>query len=1328
MTGPPENASPPEQRRRQLAQLLRDKARQSQTAHPASMAQRGVWFMQQVDSATHAYHLPFCVRVLSGMDADVAKSALQQLVDRHAMLRTTFHGDGRQVEMLVRGAGEAGFAETDARGWPDEELLRQAERSLREPFDLRRGPLVRLHLFHRGEADHVFLLVLHHLICDGHALTLLLDEFMECYEAGIAGRTPQLRPRAADFPELIARHRQWMASPAGEKSKAYWLERLAGEIPRLGLPATHPRREPGAPSSAVHSFEVDETLSRQLAALAQSCGVTLFNVLLAAYQTLLMRLSGQQDILVGVPMLGRTEASQGIVVGHFVNLVAIRGDLSGDPAFRELIARTWPQLHGAVENQEFPYPELVRLLRPGGSFEPNPLFRTMLNILKPPAGKPMTCMLSPRPEGMNWGALRITHFPVEALEEHYDLSVRVVETRGYLQVKMQYDAALFDAGIIERFAGVFLELLKSAVADPDKPLSRLETLSPAERGRMIEEWNATAADYPRDAAVHQLLAEQAARTPEAAALVFGETKLSYGELDRRANQLARYLRRQGLGRDDLVAVCAERSQELVIALLGVLKAGAAYVPVDPTYPAERVKLMLEDSGARLALTTQSCDHAVGAITGAPRFRLDRDWPQLAGFSCEDLPSVNEPLDLAYVIYTSGSTGRPRGVQIPHRALVNFLWSMRERPGLNADDVLLSVTTYSFDIFGLELFLPLLVGARLELAGADEIVDAGLLARRLAACGATVMQATPVTWRMLLDAGFRPAGQFKALCGGEALPTDLAGRLLAAGFDLWNMYGPTETTVWSCVERVREAPGRTVSIGRPIANTQAYVLDAHLQPAPAGVVGRLYLGGDGLARGYLHRPELTAEKFVVRDAQRRIYDTGDLARFLPDGRLECVGRTDCQVKIRGFRVELEEIEAILNRHPGVSAAAVAAKGERDGSMRLIGYIVAKTGAPPANELREFLRLKLPDYMAPSAFIPLEALPLTPNGKIDRKRLPDPDHANLKLEKVFVAPRNEPEVKLAKIWEEVFGIRDIGVRDDFFDLGGHSLLAVQLVSRIAKAFDKSLPLSVILQARNVERLAAALLETGWASSWYSLIPIQPRGSRPPLFGVHDLHYKDLVKHLGTEQPIYGLRYGLAAHTRDGVAILPRRIEDLAAHYVKEMRSLQPEGPYHLIGLSFGGVVAFEMAQQLNAQGQQAAMLALIDSYLTPAASLLPPHLIVANLIKSRPRQVLGKMKNRARQVKAKLNKNTYQPHVHHPWGVQRELAEAYVPRPYAGNALFFKALEPPPTVFFQPDAPELAWKKWMTGNFQIHEVSAGHIELLEEPHVQIVAEKIRAGLSN
>jgi hypothetical protein len=569
------DTSATERPRKLLAQLLRDRARQSRTVVPATMAQRGVWFMQQRDPTTHAYHLSFCVRVMSAIEPASARLALRQLIDRHAVLRSTFRYAEGRLEMLVHGAGDAEFMEIDAAGWSIEEIQKGVERTLQRPFDLHNGPLLRLHLFSCRKMEHVFVLVLHHLICDGWSLAILLQEFMKYYQAEISGILPGIAPRTLDFPDVARQHQQWLASTACEKSKAYWLKRLGGGISRLSLPTSNSRLESTTIASAMCSFEIDETISAQLNAFARSRGVTLFSVLLAAYQILMMRLSGQSDIIVGVPMAGRTEPGYDGVVGHFVNLAAIRGDLSDDMSFQDFVDRTWRELQCAMENQNFPFLELIRLLRPAGRSERNPLFRTILNCLKAPPEHPLTCVLWRGAEVMQWGPLRVAHFPAETPEEQYDLSVRVVEAGQRLHVKLQYDCNLFDAQLIEHFGRCLTELLKSVTANPSRTLTRLDLLAPIDREQLLVVSNDTSADFPRNKGVHQLLAEQAARTPEATALAFRGSKLTYRELNRRANQLARYLQQQGVGRNDLVAVCAERSPELVIALIGTLKAGAA---------------------------------------------------------------------------------------------------------------------------------------------------------------------------------------------------------------------------------------------------------------------------------------------------------------------------------------------------------------------------------------------------------------------------------------------------------------------------------------------------------------------------------------------------------------------------------------------------------------------------------------------------------------------------------------------------------------------------------------------------------------------------------
>ena len=1356
VTSPPETPQP-DQRRRQLAQLLREKARQSQTVYPASPAQRGVWFMQQMDPASHAYHLLFCARVLSPLDPDAAQGALGQLIDRHSMLRATFRSDGQQVEVVIQGAADPDFARIDAGEWSDEDLLLQVESTLRQPFDLQKGPLVRLRLFSRAETDHVFLLVVHHLVCDGASMGSLLEEFIECYQAALSGRAPVLTARTLDFPEFIRQQQERLAGPAGEKSKAYWLDKLAGEIPRLDLPTSHSFQEPVEVSSAIHFFEIDESLDRHLGKLAQSCGVTLFSLLLSIFQTLLMRLSGQEDIVIGIPMAGRTEPGYDGLVGHMVNLVPLRVDLSGEPSFRELTARTWTRLQGAIEHQEFPFSELVRLLRPNSRYDRYPFFRTCINILRPGPGDPTTCTATRGSQTMKWGPLKIAWFPVEALEEQYDLSLRIVEIGGRLYVKIQYDSMAFDAELISHFFRALVELMKSAIANPDLPITRLSILAPEDRERILVSWNDTSEDYPSDSALHEILAGQAAKTPDAIALVAGGTQLTYRELDQRANQLARYLRDQGIGRNDLVAVCADRSSELAIGLLATLKAGAAYLPVDPRYPADRVELMLQDSAARMILTTWNADEITRAA-GAPRFCMDRDWRKLETLSREPLPSINDPLDPAYVIYTSGSTGRPRGVQIAHRSLVNFLCSMREKPGIAATDILLSVTTFSFDIFALELFLPLMAGARVEMAGVNEIVDGRLLAQRLAACGATIMQATPVTWRMLLEAGFRPSGPFKALCGGEALSPDLAAMLLAAGMELWNMYGPTETTVWSCIERVHDAQHRTVSIGRPIANTQAYVLDAHLEPVAVGVIGQLYLGGDGLARGYLNRPELTAERFVpspfASEPHHRLYQTGDLARFLPDGRLECVGRTDHQVKIRGFRIELEEIEITLRKQEGVQAAVVVAQEGPNGASRLIAFLTGQFAQGFSSEnLRQRLRSALPDYMVPSQFVLLPKLPLTPNGKIDRNALPLPAWGE-SAASAYAPPVNDVQVDLAEIFAQVLKVQRVGANDSFFDLGGDSLTAVTLAAQIKEKFARTITLAALFHAPTVAELAA-LIQDEAERAELTLMTMRQTGSKTPLFYLpgangSSLPFRKVVQHFPGDRPVYACNFPMV---EEDPGILTS-VRAYALDVLRRIREVCPSGPFNLLGYSFGGYVAFEIAHVLQEQGETLPYLGMIDTWgpgfpsRNPMGRRVKLHFAKLRGMKTRDRvdyfqRRLKKAPEIARRAALKLKlipapRPSAAPAPLAPTPQQNfdnmlEVAAAallkYNPRPLKSNLYFYRAQ------LAQDDGPGLSfedpyngWRKFVTGHFEVSPIPCIHEKVFEAPAVNHLAFAVIAHLES
>jgi amino acid adenylation domain-containing protein len=719
------------------------------------------------------------------------------------------------------------------------------------------------------------------------------------------------------------------------------------------------------------------------------------------------------------------------------------------------------------------------------------------------------------------------------------------------------------------------------------------------RQELPAEWNRTETDYPRQQCLHHLLEEQAQQTPNATAVEFEGRSLSYAELEARANQLAHLLRKHGVRRDVLVGVCLERSLEMVVALLGILKAGGAYVPLDPAYPSERIKYVLEDAHVKLLLTQESLLKSLPP-NSAELICLDPAW---RAFINEDTTSVKAevlPENLAYVIYTSGSTGKPKGVQLEHRSVVNFLCAMRREPGMVANDVLVAVTTLSFDIAGLEMYLPLLVGARLVVASREATYDARLLKALLQKSGATVMQATPATWRLLFESGWPGDRKLKVLVGGEALSLELARELAANCGQVWNMYGPTETTIWSAVYRVTGQDEKLVPIGKPIANTTFHILDGQRQPVAVGDEGELHIGGEGLARGYFERPELTAEKFVSDPFRSspgaRMYRTGDLARYRPDGNVEFLGRLDHQVKIRGFRIELGEIESVLEQHPAVRQVVVVAREDTPGDKRLVAYVVPETErAVTPGGLRSHARKQLPDYMTPSAFVQLATLPLTPNGKVDRKALPAPKLTDFETDPNYVAPHDAVERKLAELWEEVLGIRPIGVATSFFDLGGRSILAARLFMKITREFGKDLPLATLFQAPTIEQLAKELRPQGRAD-YATLVAVQPEGSRPAFFCVHGgagstLFLHRLARAMGSDQPFYGLEpEGL-----DGKRFQRTTVEQMAAHYVAEMRKVQARGPYHIGGYCFGGVVAFEMAQQLRSSGEHAALVAMFSAPL-------------------------------------------------------------------------------------------------------------------------------------
>ncbi len=1036
---------------------------------PLSFAQQRLWFLDQYEPDTAVYNIYHALRLIGRLGVGVLESTFNEIIRRHEPLRTVFSAEAGKPFQVVSPAGVFVMPVVDLSGLPAADRENRAEQMAIEeanrPFNLSAGPLFRVTLLHLDETVHFLLLTIHHIVSDGWSMGVLISEMKELYSAFYEGRPSPLPELAVQYADFAIWQRQWLSGEILETQLSYWRERLSGELPVLELPTDYPRPVLQTFAGKIRSFELGVELRSKLNKLAQQCGATLFMTLLAAFKVLLNRYTDLTDIAVGTPIANRSRSEIEGLIGFFINTLTLRTDLSGNPTFQELLSRVRETALGAYAHQDVPFEMLVDILSPQRDLRHSPLFQVLFALQNMPAAR-----------------LELPDLTVEFLDlgretAKFDLSIYMYEHEEGLWGRLEYNTDLFSEATIDRFIGHFRTLLESVVSDMQQNLSELTISTDEERRQLLVKWNDTRADYPGEKCIHELFEAWVEKAPDRTAAAAGEAYITYGELNVRANRIACYLRSSGVREETWVGVCLERSLELIAVLLGIFKAGGFYVPLDPGHPGERLASILEDTppadpGESPLLLSMS--RFSGLFSGdkvKPVF-LDK-----VGSQIEDLPGTGVSAvvcadNLAYTIFTSGSTGRPKGVQIVHRGVVNFLNSMSKVPGLNNNDILLSVTTLSFDISVLEIFLPLSVGAYVVSVDPETAADGGALLKKLSLSCASVMQATPATWRLLLAAGWLRADGLRVLCGGEELTPGLAVELLSRGVSLWNVYGPTETTVWSAVFKVE--PGfKIVSIGRPIDNTELYILDSNLNPAPVGVYGELYIGGDGVSRGYLNRPGLTAERFIPHPFSsegKRLYRTGDLVRFMSSGAIEFSGRVDFQVKVRGFRIELGEIEAALLQHPVVSAAVVVLRGEQAEDKQLAAYYVGTTGSViGANELRQYLAEKLPGYMVPSFFVELAVLPLTPNGKIDRKALPAPDRNRQDMGVEYIAPRTAAEKIIVKIWQEILRVEKIGVRDNFFQLGGHSLLATQIISRIRDEFDIELPVRSIFESPVAARLA-------------------------------------------------------------------------------------------------------------------------------------------------------------------------------------------------------------------------------------------------------------------
>jgi len=1010
--------------------------------YPTSYSQQGIWFINQMDPESAAYCIPFAYRIRGGLDLSALEKSINEIVRRHEAFRTTFRFIGDSPVQVVAPTLRIELPLVDLSGQADDERNSTLSRLLDEEsvatFDLTDGPLLRASIIRLSTDEHVLLLNIHHIILDHLSVVQFARELTTLYSAYSEHTSSSLAEPILHYSDYAVWQKEWQSPEALSAKLFFWEQQKELLDNVLQLPTDGPRPAVQTFGGVEARISLPLPLVTALRELGRNEAVSMFILMLAAYKVLLHRYTDQSIISVGCPYANRGQQIElEEVMGCFINTLPLVSDFSGQPTFRDVLKSVRKSVFSVNAHQEVPFELIVEELQPTRDMSYNPMFQVGFLLQDPPME-------------LKLHGLDVTSFKLHNKSAKFDMMIWLWDSAdGAIEGTLEYNTDLWGEQSIKRFIGHYQALLESIVSNPDQTVDQFLIMNEDEQRRLLVEWNDTAVETPAVEGFHELIETQATKTPDAIAVQFGDEQLTYSELNRRASQLANYLLKQGVEAGSLVGISVERSVEMLVALLGILKTGAAYLPLDPLFPRERLAYMMDDAGISVLVTEQSL------LDDFPQKNhkaicIDSDKDAIASES-EETPAVKHSAkNLAYVIYTSGSTGKPKGVAVPHHSVVNFLNSMQRQPGISEGDKLLAVTTISFDISVLELFLPLISGATVVIVDHDAAVDGFELCDLITRHNINIMQATPATWRLLIMAEWKGDAGFKALCGGEALPTDLVeGLTQRAGAGLWNMYGPTETTVWSACYRLTSKNDEPL-IGRPVDNTSIYILDSHMNPVPVGVPGEIYIGGEGVTQGYLGREDLTAERFVAdpftKTAGAVMYRTGDLAIFREDGNIEYIRRIDNQVKVRGFRIELGEIEAALVNHQAIRHVVADVREERLGDKRLVAYIVYEEGQQcTATELRKFLREYLPDYMVPTLYVDLLELPLTPSGKIDRKSLPNP-FGGRQDEDHYVAPGNDTERAIATIWQEALGIEKVSIRDNFFDLGGHSLLAMQVINRI------------------------------------------------------------------------------------------------------------------------------------------------------------------------------------------------------------------------------------------------------------------------------------------
>jgi len=1332
-------------RQEQIAQYLAKKKktstgqsiprRSTQASSPLSFGQERLWFLYQLEKDSSAYNRPTILRLRGSLNLDLFKDCINTILARHKALRTVFPSFGGEPMAKVTAFSEIQFPIEDLTNYPPSDRITVAYRQMGEmfnkPFHLDTGPLVRLHLYKLDIDDHIFLFVTHHINFDAWSEMIFINELAVLYQSLGHNCVDSFPEQTIQYSDFAHWQRNQIIDDKYNDQLDYWKEKLDG-ISNLNLPLDFPRPQIQSFSGRSIDFELSKSLTQALKTISLDEGATLFMSLLAGYLILLHRYTQEVDIVVGTPIAGRKQKETEKTIGLFIKTLALRTGMNGNPTFRELLSNIRKTALEAYSFSDFPFEKIVEELRPDRSLAWTPIFQVFFNLENIP--EPVNKM----------DGISIERLKPETKYVQYGLSMELHENGDFIVGSLEFNTDLFKYETINRMVGHYITILERICQNPDQKIGFLCFIHETEFNQIIHEWNDTSVPFSDDLCLHQLFENQVKKTPEETALVFDQERITYSELNSRANQMANFLKTLGVGRGSRVGINIPKSPELIVSVIGVMKTGAAYVPFDPSFPKERLQTLANDAQVQVILNGYK-SHNYFENLGCEIIPLENSQDILADYNNSNLESHSTPDDLVYIIFTSGSAGDPKGVSICHRSIVNYLKFFISYCELKTTDIVLQIPPISFDASVEDIFGTLISGGNLVLLRDELLLEMSHIYKVIEQEEITcILSTVPSFWRA-----------FSSFATNHVLDTQIVRLITISGevlynsdcIKLWeifgskinliNTFGPTEctivTTYYQILRDHKLIKDMPVYVGRPIQNTQVYILDEYLSPVPVGIVGEMFIGGVGLAVGYLDRPGLTAENFIPNPFSSkpgdRLYRTGDRVRYHPDGVIEFLGRNDRQVKIRGSRVEIGEVESVLRSHESIGQGVVISVEGPQKETLLVAYITPhnQRQLPDVSELRDYLSLKLADYMVPSIFINLDAMPLTSNGKIDYKALPKTESNRLDLRNSFIAPRTDVERKLADIWAKHLGVEQVGINDDFFEIGGHSLMAIRIVAEIESTLSKEIPLSTLFQATTIITLAKFIQDDLKPLKWGHLVPIKPDGLKPPVFCVPPaastgMRFEKLSKYLKQDQPLYGFDYpGM-----DGKSEPVYRIPDLAKIFVQEILKIQPNEPYFVCGMCYGGNVAFEMAQQLISQGHAVAFLGIIDSNFAPMKrKSLQFH--VFNFEHFINKVILNKETHPAELIKIKKE-----------WGkLKTDPMCLYIKKVFKANVFARLAYSSPPypgkitkfsTEWFVAKRATKQWRKATTIGLDNHIIPGSHqprsqeqTGILEEPNIKTFAEK-------